>query len=196
MRAPLALALGLQLAGSHINSSGSALAQQQLDTHHQRAALLHARGVPGTLPARPRNVAPPPQDSHGVWYVTDFGALGDNRTDNTAPFAKALAVCAAARGGEVVAPPGLWRFAGNLPVPVGCVLSGSYASMAGDPICTVHNVGVDGGCLPAAGTVLMPTGGRGTSCDVPLTSPNAGIPCKSLRTKNEILYSQNDNCMH
>ena len=80
----------------------------------------------------------------------------------------------------MVAPPGLWRFAGNLTVPVGCALSGSYATVPGDPICTSHNVGVAGGCLPAAGTVLMPTGGRGTSCDVPLASPNGGIPCEEV----------------
>ena len=149
------------------------IAAPSLAQHHS----MH-RSAPGTVPARPRNTAPPPLGRQGVWYVTEFGAVGDNFTDNTGPFAKALAACRAARGGEVVAPPGLWRFTGNLSVPVGCTLSGSYASVAGDPICTSHNVGVVGGCLPAAGTVLMPTGGRGTSCDVPVESPNGGIPCE------------------
>ena len=196
------LALGVAFIGTLTMSGNARPSQPSLQQHQQQHAQQlrqqqwpvaapaaaavpagpSARGAaraphPRHRPSAPQNTAPPPQGSLGVWYVTEFGAMGDNYTDNTGPFAKALAACRAARGGEVVAPPGLWRIVGNLTVPVGCALSGSYMSVPGDPICTAHNVGVVGGCLSAAGTVLMPTGGRGTSCDVPLASPNGGVPC-------------------
>jgi polygalacturonase len=40
--------------------------------------------------------------------ITDFGAVGDGHTMNTAAFAKAIAACADAGGGQVVVPAGLW----------------------------------------------------------------------------------------
>lgn len=46
--------------------------------------------------------------------VTDFGAVGDNKTDCTVAFRAALAAVRAAGGGEVVVPaPGLYK---TLPV--------------------------------------------------------------------------------
>ena len=136
--------------------------------HHRRRAQMMADGPRRFKIAPPADsgAAPPAPGSDGVWYVADFGAKGDNASDATPHFAAALAACAAAHGGEVVAPAGLYRFEGNLSVPEGCCLSGSYKSVPGDPLGT-----------PPSGTVLMPTGGRGTSCDVPLTSPNNGVPC-------------------
>jgi len=41
--------------------------------------------------------------------VTDFGAIADGRTLNTAAFAAAIDAVAAKGGGRVVVPPGLWR---------------------------------------------------------------------------------------
>jgi polygalacturonase len=40
----------------------------------------------------------------GKWNVGAFGATPDNATDNTASFAKALAACGAAGGGDVSVP--------------------------------------------------------------------------------------------
>jgi polygalacturonase len=40
--------------------------------------------------------------------VTDHGAVGDGRTDNTDAFARAIAACAAAGGGHVVVSAGTW----------------------------------------------------------------------------------------
>ncbi len=40
--------------------------------------------------------------------LTDFGAVGDGHTLNTAAFAKAIDACAQAGGGHVVVPAGLW----------------------------------------------------------------------------------------
>lgn len=118
--------------------------------------------------------APAAPGSAGTWSVTAFGATPDNKTDNTGAFAKALAACGSAGGGQVNVPPGLYRFSGNLTVPQGCTLSGSYKKVPShSPPCP--------GCFPVfAGSVLLPTGGRGDgSCSVPLQSPNGGVPCKT-----------------
>uniref|UniRef100_UPI0026D520A8 glycoside hydrolase family 28 protein n=1 Tax=Paenibacillus sp. FSL H8-0548 TaxID=1920422 RepID=UPI0026D520A8 len=40
--------------------------------------------------------------------ITDFGAVGDGRTDNTDAFRQAIACCVNAGGGKVVIPPGIW----------------------------------------------------------------------------------------
>lgn len=40
--------------------------------------------------------------------ITDFGAIGDGRTDNSQAFGKAIEACAKAGGGRVIIPPGLW----------------------------------------------------------------------------------------
>ncbi|WNQ13233.1 glycoside hydrolase family 28 protein [Paenibacillus aurantius] len=40
--------------------------------------------------------------------LTDYGAVGDGRTDNTEAFRRAIEDCVKAGGGRVVIPPGLW----------------------------------------------------------------------------------------
>ncbi|WP_373458204.1 glycoside hydrolase family 28 protein [Paenibacillus harenae] len=40
--------------------------------------------------------------------LTDFGAVGDGRTDNTEAFRQAIEACVNAGGGRVVIPPGIW----------------------------------------------------------------------------------------
>src|SRR5262245_16520118 len=40
--------------------------------------------------------------------ITDFGAIGDGQTLNTAAFEKAISACSAAGGGHVVVPAGAW----------------------------------------------------------------------------------------
>ena len=41
-------------------------------------------------------------------FLTDYGAIGDGQTKNTAAFEKAIAACAASGGGKVNVPPGTW----------------------------------------------------------------------------------------
>jgi polygalacturonase len=43
-----------------------------------------------------------------TFTITDYGAVGDGHTLNTAAFAKAIDACAQAGGGHVVVPAGLW----------------------------------------------------------------------------------------
>jgi len=59
------------------------------------AAIGHAADVP-TLPTIPPR----------TFSVTDFGAVGDGTTMNTAAFHAAVEACAQAGGGQVIVPPG------------------------------------------------------------------------------------------
>jgi hypothetical protein len=43
-----------------------------------------------------------------VFSISDYGAVGDNETANTEAFAKAISACAAAGGGTVFVPPGIY----------------------------------------------------------------------------------------
>lgn len=40
--------------------------------------------------------------------ITDYGAVADGKTDNTAAIRQAIEACAKAKGGRVVVPPGVW----------------------------------------------------------------------------------------
>ena len=40
--------------------------------------------------------------------ITDYGALADDKTDNTEAIRQAIAACNKAKGGRVVVPPGVW----------------------------------------------------------------------------------------
>ena len=50
----------------------------------------------------------PPTFPNTNFVVTDYGASGDGRTDNTAAFQKAISACNAAGGGHVVVPSGIY----------------------------------------------------------------------------------------
>jgi pectin methylesterase-like acyl-CoA thioesterase len=54
------------------------------------------------------NDPPPPSIPARTFAVTSFGGIGDGRTMNTAAFAKAINACAAAGGGSVIVPPGVF----------------------------------------------------------------------------------------
>lgn len=93
----------------------------------------------------------------GRWNVRDFGAKGDGKADETSAFQAALDASGKAGGGEVYAPPGRYRFAGSLRVPVSTTLLGSFHTVP------AHN-GIRDAGLPKPGddgTTLMPTAGAG-----------------------------------
>jgi hypothetical protein len=109
------------------------------------------RQQPG--PLQPRGQLRAPSGEH-VWDVTQFGAVGDNATDNTAAFAKALDTAHAAHGGMVYVPPGLYVLEGALTVPPGVQLTGSYRVVPSHDLRAREPL--------TDGTVLIPVGGRGS----------------------------------
>ena len=69
-------------------------------------------------------LAPAPS-AEGEFNVLDFGAAGDSKTDNTSAFQRALGA-AEGVGGIVRIPPGQFRFEGNIAIPPGTTLEGSW----------------------------------------------------------------------
>jgi hypothetical protein len=61
--------------------------------------------------------------------VSEFGAKGDGKTDDTTAFQKVLDAAATAHGGVVVAPRGNYFFAGHLHVPNAVTLKGMWESV-------------------------------------------------------------------
>lgn len=97
--------------------------------------------------------------------VLDFGAKGDNKTDNTAAFQTALNKAQSTGGGTVYAPPGLYRFAGSLNIADGVTLQGSFN--------VIPSHDVRDGAPITDGTVLMPTAGRGSGTGTPFITINS-----------------------
>ena len=64
-----------------------------------------------------------------TFFVRDFGAKGDGRTDDTAAFQKVLEVAAQNGGGTVQAGRGNFLFAGHLSVPSAVTLEGVWKSV-------------------------------------------------------------------
>jgi len=64
-----------------------------------------------------------------IFSVTDFGAKGDGKTDDTSAFRKALDEAGKAGGGVVSIPKGNFYFAGHLNVPNGVTLKGIWESV-------------------------------------------------------------------
>lgn len=93
----------------------------------------------------------------GRLNVVDYGAKGDGLTDDTAAFQRALDAAAKAGGGTVLAPRGVYRFAGHLNVPPAVTLQGIWESVP------AHNGLRDPG-LPKPtddGTTFLVTEGAG-----------------------------------
>lgn len=97
--------------------------------------------------------------------VLDFGAKGDNATDNTGPFNDALNAAASAGGGVVVAPAGLYVFQGVVNIPSAVTLKGSYE------VVPSHQM-VPNNPPPTDGTVLLPYSGRGNESAAPFITVN------------------------
>lgn len=91
------------------------------------------------------------------WNVSDFGAVVDGKTDNTAAFQKALDTAGAADGGVVLAPTGRYSFDGSLKIPKNVALRGVSAYAPAHA-----GIRDKSGEKPEFGTVLMPRGGAGS----------------------------------
>jgi len=71
-------------------------------------ALLLSSGAAVLNAATPVSEPPPPRIPAGKFPITDYGAVGDGKTMNTAAFAQAVAACEHAGGGSVIVPPGTY----------------------------------------------------------------------------------------
>ena len=68
-----------------------------------------------------------------LWNVRDLGAAGDGKADDTAALQKALDGAGAAGGGIVRAPGGRYLIKGNLRVPAGVTLEGTFTAPPSHP---------------------------------------------------------------
>jgi hypothetical protein len=93
-----------------------------------------------------------------VYSVSDFGAKGDGKADDTAAFQKALDTAKEAGGGVVYAPRGNYLFNGHLNVPDAVTLKGIWESVP------AHNGLRDGGAAKPTdnGTTFLVTESQGT----------------------------------
>ena len=80
-------------------------------------SLLLSLMVTGALQSDTNTSPPPdqPASRQKVYNVRDYGAVGDDRTDNTAAFSKCLEVVVAAGGGRMYLPDGVYR--GRIVIP-------------------------------------------------------------------------------
>lgn len=90
--------------------------------------------------------------------VTDFGALGDGKTDNTVFFQKGID-SAASLGGKLCVPYGIYNLSGTLTIPAGVFLEGF--GTGNNPLGT-----------PVNGSILKYTG---TGWAIKITGSNAGL---------------------
>jgi len=110
----------------------------------------------------------PKPNTDQLFNVVDFGArpeLCSGRFDNTAAFQTALNAAGAAGGGTVYVPGGFYRFHGHLLVPAGVELRGVFDVPH-------HTI--------SAGSVLMPTEGRGQEDGTPFLSLTSGSGLRGL----------------
>ena len=101
------------------------------------------------------NIKIPSLDS--VYFVTDFGAVGDGAYDNTEAFNRALKTAGENGGGIVFIPVGNFLFKGHITVPVAVTLQGIYSYAPSHQGHIVKNLPKPG----ESGSVLMPTADKG-----------------------------------
>lgn len=99
--------------------------------------------------------------------VTDFGAVGDAKADNTAAFQRAMDAAAARGGGLVRVPAGVYLFSGTLRVPPNVTLEGEWrAPQRGEPV--------------TAGTALHVLSGGGDENGTPFLRMGTGATLKGI----------------
>ena len=102
------------------------------------------------------NIKIPSLDS--VYFVTDFGAVGDGVLDNTDAFNRALKTAGENGGGIVFVPAGNFLFKGHITIPVAVTLQGIYSYAPSHQGRINENLPKPG----ESGSVLMPTADKGT----------------------------------
>jgi len=119
-----------------------------------------------------------------AYSVRDFGAKGDGKTDDTPAFQAALDHAGKAGGGIVVAPKGVYFFAGHLQVPNAVTLKGIWESVP-------SHVGIRNPGMPKPtddGTTLLVTEGAGKEDGPPFITLNNNTTLKGV-----VLYYPNQD---
>jgi len=113
-----------------------------------------------------------PYNMPGIYVVSDFGARGDGKTDDTRDVQAALDAAGRAGGGVVCLPPGRYVLAGNLRVPPHVTLSGIWQAPSSHPGLRDKNRP-----KPEYGTVLLVLTEAGSEGGEPLVSlvDNSGL---------------------
>jgi hypothetical protein len=113
--------------------------------------------------------APAAQTNATAISVRDFGARADGRADDTPAFVAALKTARDRGASEVVAPVGTYRLEGQIEIPRGIALTGSWQSP--------HHSRTMG---MSTGTVLLAIGGRGQEDGPPLILLNENSSVRGL----------------
>jgi hypothetical protein len=145
---------------------------RHLNTHRERDSTMRTTMIgwaallawSASLTAAEPAASPPAR-----WNVAEAGAVGDGKADATAAFQQALDAAGKAGGGVVDVPAGRYAIRGNLAIPAGVTLEGTYRV----PPTIERGAGGE-----LAGSVLMAYAGRGKTDDKPfirLAGNNAAL---------------------
>ena len=116
------------------------------------------------------------QNTPRTLNVRDYGAKGDGQSDDTAAFERALDAAAKQGGGTVLAPRGVYFFAGHFSVPSAVTLSGIWESVP------AHN-GIRDRGLPKPtddGTTFLVTEGAGSEAGPPFLTLGTNSTLKGV----------------
>ncbi|XP_065193640.1 uncharacterized protein LOC135824844 [Sycon ciliatum] len=129
--------------------------------HHFNSPASSTRSMyafsdaPVTRSAKPTM---PPQSPNGTYAlsVRQFGAKGDAKADDTEAFQKTLDEAYRLGSLVVIVPPGQYILRGNLTVPTGCTLQGTYSYVPSH----IMRTDLPTENRPTDGSVLLAYGGR------------------------------------
>ncbi|MHB1459403.1 MAG: glycosyl hydrolase family 28-related protein [Armatimonadota bacterium] len=116
--------------------------------------------------------------------VTDYGAIGDGKTDNTAAFQKALDAACKSGGGKVRVPAGMFLISRHLTISYNTSLVGEWEAPPAptkiDPATMQVDMGIDAKKAIIAGSVLLATEGAGDENGVPFISMDRNATIKGI----------------
>jgi hypothetical protein len=153
-------------------SIAAKVGRRALLTKGSAAGLVALAGAHAELRAEDRHQQPTTAEAN----VKDFGAVGDGRNDETSAFQRACDTVHRNRGGLVYVPPGCYLFRGELTIPDGVSLRGSYS-------CVPSHTGIrDQAQLKPGedGTALLVTSGRGKEDGEPFITLNTNSTVSGL----------------